>query len=302
MNRIIRFSKVPTASLLIVAIVTTPTFALKNLVIEPFGETPSHVWTTVNDPVMGGQSEGTFSITNGLGVFDGTVKIVPSLNAPGFLSMRTMGGYFPDISSCSAIRLSVNSANSYQGFRASFGTNHPAESFRFAMGYKMRFFPSVNNFQDVILPFSDFSDYWDAGTGDQIVTCQEDPQYCPDEATLKNIVRFEVMAEGVAGDVHLEIRRIEAMNCADDAVDDHNRFMDHRSHMARNGGRMSSSRALKFVSPWVWVGISAGFVGFGLITFFIGKRQGSRLVATSQDFGAEAEMTGKPVVETPVVL
>lgn len=49
----------------------------------------SQPWRTVNDPVMGGGSDSTITITPGLGVWEGEVKIVKSLNAPGFCTLRT---------------------------------------------------------------------------------------------------------------------------------------------------------------------------------------------------------------------
>merc|ERR1712146_112499 len=53
----------------------------------------------------------------------------------------------------------------------------------------------------------------DDATGDAIKTCKEDSQYCPDEKTLKNIKTFTFWGEGVAGDVHLEIKSVGATGC-----------------------------------------------------------------------------------------
>jgi hypothetical protein len=38
-------------------------------------------WTDLNDPVMGGQSTSTFTVkeSEAIGIFNGTVRIVPSL-------------------------------------------------------------------------------------------------------------------------------------------------------------------------------------------------------------------------------
>ena len=48
----------------------------------------SRSWSETNDPVMGGLSQATFKISQGTGVFNGTCKIVPSLQAPGFAARR----------------------------------------------------------------------------------------------------------------------------------------------------------------------------------------------------------------------
>ncbi|CAE7540896.1 unnamed protein product, partial [Symbiodinium pilosum] len=52
----------------------------------------------LNDPVMGGQSTGTWKLDSaGFGVFDGQVVDVPSLKAPGFIKAAADGS-FPDAS------------------------------------------------------------------------------------------------------------------------------------------------------------------------------------------------------------
>merc|ERR1711963_1070106 len=80
-----------------------------------------------NDPVMGGVSTSTFEV-NGeekFGIFNGTVKIVPSLNAPGFCSMQADGEY-NDASTAinGGIILRVRSSSpEYAGFRMVFVGN-----------------------------------------------------------------------------------------------------------------------------------------------------------------------------------
>jgi hypothetical protein len=55
------------------------------------GATTAREWRETNDPVMGGQSTGSFSVnsTSKLGVFDGQVNNVPSLKAPGFIKVTS---------------------------------------------------------------------------------------------------------------------------------------------------------------------------------------------------------------------
>ena len=45
-------------------------------------------WHETNDPVMGGQSSATFAVKDGMGVFNGTCRIVPKLAAPGFCNAQ----------------------------------------------------------------------------------------------------------------------------------------------------------------------------------------------------------------------
>merc|ERR1711998_85904 len=58
-----------------------------SLVLSTFGTdapTSKISWKEANDPVMGGQSQGNFSVVADHGVFQGTVKNVSFLHAPGF--------------------------------------------------------------------------------------------------------------------------------------------------------------------------------------------------------------------------
>ena len=77
---------------------------------------------------MGGLSSSNFSVdtADGLGVFQGTVRIVPSLNAPGFCLLLTQDPFlvkFADLSAYSHLQLLVRSAVQYSGFKVSFAAN-----------------------------------------------------------------------------------------------------------------------------------------------------------------------------------
>ena len=95
--------------------------AASRIVLEDFAA-PAHAWTQSNDPVMGGQSTGTFTIANGVGVFDGEVVDVPALSAPGFIKVesdRREKVPYPDVSSCDSFYLTLKSDTAYDGFRFS---------------------------------------------------------------------------------------------------------------------------------------------------------------------------------------
>jgi uncharacterized surface protein with fasciclin (FAS1) repeats len=172
-------------------------------------------WTQKNDPVMGGQSTGTFTVENNEGVFDGTCKIVPSLGAPGFIKAETSKTTLPDVSSCTGLALTLMSSTDYDGFRFSFGTSRSDCGKFFASGHKANFKAPQEEFGTVQIPFTDFTNCWDDGTGDAIKTCTDDAKYCPDEGTLSNMQTMSVWAEGKEGDVHLEIKSVVATGCAD---------------------------------------------------------------------------------------
>merc|ERR1711976_179440 len=85
----------------------------------------------------------------------------------------------------------------------------------FAVGHKANFEAPKGEFGTVQIPFTDFTDCWDDGTGDSIKTCADDAKYCPDKGTLSNMQTMSVWAEGKEGDVHLEIQSVVATGCAD---------------------------------------------------------------------------------------
>jgi Complex I intermediate-associated protein 30 (CIA30) len=189
------------------------------ILLEDFSN-PTHEWTSLNDPVMGGQSFSNVEIANGVAHFTGKCAIVPSLKAPGFITMVTGGimpwnkaSHFADVSSCDALQLELKSNTPYEGYRLSFGKAHPVGN-HFAFGYKT---PLVNvpyqEFGTLTLPFSSFSSKWDDATGEITVTCQENEQYCPSSKWLKDMQTMSFWGEGVEGDVDLEIKTIKAVGC-----------------------------------------------------------------------------------------
>lgn len=183
-----------------------------SIMIEDFSSA-SHSWRAKNDPVMGGKSTGSVSIDGGVGVFDGKVVDVPFLQAPGFITMETNGGSYPDVSSCTSLKMTLRASEEYSGYRVSFGNVHVPGG-RFAFGYKADFIPPVgDDFGEVVIPFTDFSAKWDDATGDQIATCHDEPKYCPTVKSLKNLKTMSIWGEGVAGKIHLEIQSISAEGC-----------------------------------------------------------------------------------------
>jgi len=176
----------------------------------------------MNDPVMGGESTGTWTVnTNeGFGIMDGEVVDVPSLSAPGFIKSAA-DGTFKDVSADIGgyLVLSVRSTTpEYKGFRVTMaaGTYSPAyacaggSSIPFSGGcYKAKFSVSSNDdFHDVIIPLTQFSDHWSPATGEHTKECSNDASVCITSSELKDIKRVEFWAEGAKGKVHLEIKSI----------------------------------------------------------------------------------------------
>lgn len=186
------------------------------IIIEDFNE-PMLDWNTLNDPVMGGQSDSEVSINDGVALFTGHVKVVPFLHAPGFITMASTGGNYPDVSSCDALKLVLNAQGAYSGYYVSFGTAH-VDGDHHAFGFKTPFDAPVQDaFSSIVLPFSSFSDNWDDATGHVKVSCEEDPQYCPDILTLQNFKTISIWGEGVEGTINLAIQSISAVGCGTNA-------------------------------------------------------------------------------------
>merc|ERR1711998_562473 len=95
-----------------------------SLVTFDGAEGSSFDFKALNDPVMGGKSSGTWTVTDGAGVLDGEVVDVPSLSAPGFIK-ASADGSFPDASAAidGDLVLTVRSSTpEYKGFRVAFAS------------------------------------------------------------------------------------------------------------------------------------------------------------------------------------
>jgi len=176
----------------------------------------------LNDPVMGGQSTGTWTLGQGFGIMDGEVVDVPKLQAPGFIKAAA-DGKFPDVSKFidGNLVLKVRSTTAdYKGYRVTFVSGAASPSFACAAGgslpfsrgcFKQKFtVPAGSDFSEVKLPFNSFSDKWSSATGEQTTTCAQDKDVCPTAAKLSSIQRVEFWAEGASGKVHLEVESVYA--------------------------------------------------------------------------------------------
>lgn len=174
-----------------------------------------------NDPVMGGESYGTFEVKEGetWGTFQGEVVLIPALQAPGFI--KTAGdGVYVDASDAldGTVVLSVRSTTpEYEGFRVTLvSATSPSYScsgggsIPFSRGcFKAKFnIKEGSEFSEVRIPMSEFSDMWSPATGEHTEDCADDDKNCIRERTLKHINRVEVWAEGAAGKVHVDIQSI----------------------------------------------------------------------------------------------
>ena len=210
--------------LLVLALIIGATSATIKLATWDGASATTFNFAELNDPVMGGQSNGTFSINSAdkCAVFDGEVKDVPSLKAPGFIKAAADGTY-PDVASAFGgdLLLSVRSSTpEYKGFRVAFvyGTLSPSYacsgggSIPLSRGcFKAHFSVAAGaQFSTVRIPLTEFSDMWSPATGEHTKECKDDPDVCPTATGLQKIKRIELWAEGTLGKVHLEVESISA--------------------------------------------------------------------------------------------
>jgi len=215
-NSSLFLSKIATTSAVVVILFTTiindVNAADNKILIEDFSSKKMN-WYAKNDPVMGGQSSSTVMVEEGLGKFNGKVVDVPFLKAPGFITMESRGGPYPDVSCCEGIEFVARADTDYGGYRFSFGMGH-ADGGRYAFGFKTRF-DIGPEFSAVQLGFKEFSDNWDDATGDIKVTCADESKFCPDTATLKDMGVMQFWGEGVNGVVDLQVKTVSAYGCTD---------------------------------------------------------------------------------------
>lgn len=183
-------------------------------------------WKALNDPVMGGASSSTWTIDskgNKTAVWDGEVRIVPSLKAPGFCNAETTNWFakFSDASGYSHWLLRVRSTTpDYPGFKTSFAADTINTQFK---SHKANFkLANTTDWQTVAIPFSSFSNDWSSFTGDcdtvdpngKTHRCcsTSHPEVCPSQKNLRDISVVGLWMEGHAGKFHLEVAWMGAGN------------------------------------------------------------------------------------------
>jgi len=172
----------------------------------------SQTWQLTNDPVMGGVSYSNWTVddSNKKGVWKGAVKIVPSLNAPGFCNVMSEKKAWNDAVGYSHMIIKARSTIPYKGFKVSFAADTLNMQFKcFKADFIME---STGKWEYVAIPFNQFSNNWSSYTGEPIVTCAADPSVCPTDKSLKDIAQIGFWMEGAEGDFDFEVESIKAGN------------------------------------------------------------------------------------------
>lgn len=190
---------------------SSPLMNTESIDLATFDGKAPHKWHAENDPVMGGRSSSTVSMDSTYADYKGTTRIVPALKAPGFTIALTEGfpllSSFPDVSSMDGLTVSARNIGNFSGYKIAFCDSHinfyrcQLSSFKADLVLPAS---TSGEFQDVFIPFSKFSDKWDAATGKHTA---ENP---PSASSLKSITQLQIWTEAVEGDFHLQFRSVRA--------------------------------------------------------------------------------------------
>merc|ERR1719454_1912351 len=103
----------------------------------------------------------------------------------------------------------------YTGFKVSFAASSVNPTLACAAGgsiplsrgcFKSPFtVPAGDDFTEIRIPLSEFSDKWDSATGELTTLCKDDASVCPSADKLKKVQRVAFWGEGKAGQVHIEV-------------------------------------------------------------------------------------------------
>lgn len=189
-------------------------------------------WFEQNDPVMGGSSVGNWSVVSDYGVFQGTVKNVSFLHAPGYCRVVSTVVGFHDVSSFIKGGIAVTFRTQilkYAGFKLAFsavGTpehhgGHEAEGM-FKQSFQADPNAPAGVWQTAYLPFNGFSWDWSDFTGECSTIDPSDgyqhrccsaanPGVCPTSKLLHAVDGFSIWSEGVGGEFQMDVQKIEAV-------------------------------------------------------------------------------------------
>merc|ERR1719506_3049538 len=106
----------------------------------------------------------------------------------------------------------------YTGFKVSFAASTINPTFACASGgnsgltrgcFKSPFtVPAGDDFTEIRIPLSEFSDKWSSATGELTTLCKDDASVCPSADKLDKVQRVAFWGEGKAGAVHIEVDSI----------------------------------------------------------------------------------------------
>merc|ERR1711953_1121137 len=78
--------------------------------------------------------------------------------------------------------------------------------------------PAGDDFTEIRIPLSEFSDKWSSATGELTTLCKDDPSVCPSANKLKKVQRVAIRGEGAAGKVHVEVDSVSIESASGKAI------------------------------------------------------------------------------------
>mmetsp|Transcript_21753 Transcript_21753/g.60595 ORF Transcript_21753/g.60595 Transcript_21753/m.60595 type:complete len:206 (-) Transcript_21753:490-1107(-) len=193
-------------------LVVTLSSANADILLQDFTSGPSGWEVKTDEVIPGGSSSGALFVASDRSYFDGTVQYQPFIYGPGFVKIVGTKS-FPDISSCAAIEVTINSPVGYNGYYIAFGDVPPTPDMPIPVEWRAAIPISGSDQNAYTIPLSEFSDNHDFITGDAIIPCADDPSVCPPLDVLSNIQFMEVWAQGVDGTFYTDLFTIKAVGC-----------------------------------------------------------------------------------------
>ena len=185
--------------------------ATNDKAIATFDGAEGTTWpfVTVNDPVMGGQSNSTITIKNKLAYWSGEVKIVPFLHAPGFCTIQSPGlnkkEDVPSLVGFDGIVVKAMSRNSaitlFRVTLESSGATHDFKRGQYTANFALK--SDTKDFLESYVPWTAFKCSW---RGEKV-------DWCPDITTQLdkfNMIGISTAFPGKAGKFNLEVESISA--------------------------------------------------------------------------------------------
>lgn len=177
----------------------------------------SSKWRVTNDPVMGGLSRSTINVDQQQAVvnFQGEVKIVPKLQAPGFCDAETSAPLlkkYPSAVGYDGIELVLKATGPLRQFKQSWGARGTGEFGSFKAGFNLT---DSTDWQTVFIAWDQYTNKWSDFTGgctDHGAICcsAAHPEVCPTDKAKANIETIGIWGEGSAGKFALQIKSIRA--------------------------------------------------------------------------------------------
>ncbi len=155
-------------------------------------------WEAVNDPVMGGVSESGFKVQGNKGIWEGEVKIVPRLHAPGFCRVNGDIGSHDLSESAGLVFKMAGRGDPAKTVMAQIETGHS--------DFKGQFVANItgvsSDMKSIFVPFSSFRPFG----------IRPEAGGAPTKSVLKHVMQVGFLADGTKGKFEIELEEVLAGN------------------------------------------------------------------------------------------